>query len=60
MKLDAGTIEAIRVGKPPNLTKSGEAAVSAFAKELLDTRYVSYATYQHAVAEVGLTARGKF
>lgn len=54
--LDVGTIEAIRVGKPPNLTKSDEAAVYAFAKELLDTRKVSAATYERAVAEVGLTA----
>ena len=54
--LDAGTIEAIRVGKPPNLTKSDEAAVYAFAKELLDTRKVSAATYERAVAEIGLTA----
>jgi 4-carboxymuconolactone decarboxylase len=54
--LDASTIEAIRVGRPPNLTKSDEAAVYAFAKELLDTRKVSAATYERAAAEVGLTA----
>ena len=54
--LDASTIEAIRVGKQPNLTKSDEAAVYAFAKELLGTRKVSDVTYQRAVAELGLTA----
>ena len=54
--LDASTIDAIRVGEPPNLTKSDEAAVYAFAKELLETRKVSDATYQRAVTEVGLTA----
>jgi 4-carboxymuconolactone decarboxylase len=55
-RLDAGTIEAIRVGKPPNLMKSDEAAVYAFAKELLEKRKVSAATYERAVAEIGLTA----
>ena len=54
--LDAGAIEAIRVGKRPDLTKSDEAAVYAFAKELLDTRKVSDVTYKRAVAEVGLAA----
>jgi 4-carboxymuconolactone decarboxylase len=54
--LDASTIEAIRVGKQPNLTKSDEAAVYAFAKELLDTRKVSDVTHKRAVAELGLTA----
>jgi 4-carboxymuconolactone decarboxylase len=54
--LDARAIEAIRIGKPPNLTKRDEAAVYAFAKELLDTQKVSDATYERAVAELGLTA----
>jgi 4-carboxymuconolactone decarboxylase len=54
--LDVGTIEAIRVGKPPNLAKNDEAAVYAFAKELLDTRKVCAATYERAIAEIGLTA----
>jgi 4-carboxymuconolactone decarboxylase len=54
--LDASTIEAIRVGKQPNLTKSDEAAVYAFATELLDTRKVSDVTYKRAVAELSLTA----
>ena len=54
--LDASTIEAIRVGKPPDLKKSDEAAVYAFAKELLDTRKVCDVTYKRAVAELGLAA----
>ncbi|HLN08775.1 MAG TPA: carboxymuconolactone decarboxylase family protein [Xanthobacteraceae bacterium] len=51
--LDAAAIEAIRVGKTPSFTKSDEAAVYGFAKELLDTRRVSDASYRRAVAELG-------
>jgi len=54
--LDAAAIEAIRVGKTPSLAKSEEAAVYAFAKELLDTRQVSDATYRAAVAALGQKA----
>jgi 4-carboxymuconolactone decarboxylase len=51
--LDAAAIEAIRVGKTPNLAKPDEAAVYAFASELLKTRKVSDATYSRAVAALG-------
>jgi 4-carboxymuconolactone decarboxylase len=53
--LDAAAIEAIRVGQKPNLTKSDEIAVHDFARELLDTRKVSDATYSRAVAALGQT-----
>jgi 4-carboxymuconolactone decarboxylase len=54
--LDPAAVEAIRVGKTPSLPKSDEAAVHAFAKELLDTRKVSDATYRRALAEIGQQA----
>jgi 4-carboxymuconolactone decarboxylase len=54
--LDPAAVEAIRVGKTPNLPKADEAAVYGFAKELLETRKVSDATYRRAVSELGETA----
>jgi 4-carboxymuconolactone decarboxylase len=53
--LDAAAIEAIRVGQKPGLTKSDEIAVYDFARELLETRKVSDATYARAVAALGQT-----
>ncbi|HEX2654395.1 MAG TPA: carboxymuconolactone decarboxylase family protein [Xanthobacteraceae bacterium] len=47
-------VEAIRAGKPARFVKSDEAAVHAFASELLETRRVSEATYQRAVTELGI------
>src|SRR5262249_6960143 len=52
--LDAAAVEAIRTGKTPAFGRADEAAVYGFAKELLGTRKVSDATYQRAVAELGL------
>lgn len=54
--LDPEVVEAIRKGEPPNLTRSDEAAVHAFAHELLHERRVSQATYRRADAELGARA----
>ncbi len=51
--LDAAAVEAIRTGKTPDLPRPDEAAVHAFAKELLETRGVSDQTYGRVVAELG-------
>jgi len=51
--LDAAAVEAIRAGRTPSLPKADEAAVYAFANELLQTRKVSDATYRSAAAQLG-------
>jgi 4-carboxymuconolactone decarboxylase len=51
--VDPAAVEAIRVGKPPTFAQSDEAAVHAFAHELLTTREVSDATYREAIAQLG-------
>jgi 4-carboxymuconolactone decarboxylase len=51
--IDPVAVEAIRIGKPPNLAKADEAAVYAFAHELLTTREVSEPTYGRAFAQLG-------
>ena len=51
--LDADAVEAIRRGEPPRLKRPDEAAVHAFAHELLHNRKVSDATYRQAEAELG-------
>jgi len=52
--LDAAAVEAIRTGRTPSFGRGDEAAAYGFAKELLGTRKVSDATYQRAVAELGV------
>ena len=51
--IDPAAVEAIRTGKEPKLKQADEAAVYAFAHELLTTHAVSDATYQTAVAQLG-------
>ena len=51
--LDPAAVEAIRKGEPPNLDKPDEAALHAFAHELLHNRRVSDATYRRAEQELG-------
>ena len=53
--LDREAIEAIRVGRKPVLARADEAAVYAFASELIRNRRVADATYRLAVAELGRT-----
>jgi 4-carboxymuconolactone decarboxylase len=50
--LDPEAIEAIRVGRKPVLARTDEAAVYAFASELICNRRISDATYRLAVAEL--------
>jgi 4-carboxymuconolactone decarboxylase len=54
--LDAAMVEAIRVGKTPQFSKPDEIAVYHFARELTQNRQVADATYQQAVATLGLPA----
>lgn len=54
--LDPAAVEAIRTGRPPRFEKPDEAAVHAFAQELLSTRRVSQPVYDEAVAQLGATA----
>jgi len=53
--LDPEAIEAIRVGRKPVLVYADEAAVYAFASELMRNRRVSDTTWRLAVAELGQT-----
>jgi 4-carboxymuconolactone decarboxylase len=55
--LDPAAVEAIRLGQEPHLPQADEAAVYAFASELLRHRRVSDATYaaaREALGQVGL------
>lgn len=54
--LGAAVVEAIRLGRTPDLVRADEAAVYAFARELLDTRQVQDATYRRTVEALGLEA----
>jgi 4-carboxymuconolactone decarboxylase len=49
-------VEAIRTGKTPQFSRDDEAAVHAFAHELLETRRVSEATYRRVVDALGRKA----
>jgi len=51
--IDPAIVEAIRTGQAPTLARLDEQAVYALARELLDTRQVSDATYQQAVTQLG-------
>ena len=51
--LDPDAVEAIRRSEPPCFERPDEAAVHAFAHELLHDRRVSDATYRRAEAELG-------
>ncbi len=51
--LDPEAVEAIRVGRKPVLERTDEAAVYAFASELIRNRRVSDANWRLAVAELG-------
>jgi 4-carboxymuconolactone decarboxylase len=55
--LDPNAVEAIRKGEPPHFQRSDEAAVYAFAQELLTKRRVcdqTYAEAQHVLGQRGL------
>ena len=54
--VDPIAVEAIRTGQPPIFERSDEAAVHAFAHELLHDRKVSDATYRRAEKELGSRA----
>jgi 4-carboxymuconolactone decarboxylase len=51
--ISAATIEAVKAGGAPGFANEDEAAVHAFARELLETRRVSGATYAGAMAALG-------
>jgi 4-carboxymuconolactone decarboxylase len=51
--IDPAVAEAIRTGATPVFASEDEAALHAFAQELLRTRRVSDATYARAVAALG-------
>ncbi len=51
--LDPAPLEAIRTGGQPTFAKDDEAAVYAFAHELVTTRRVSDAVYARAVKQLG-------
>jgi 4-carboxymuconolactone decarboxylase len=51
--VDPDAVEAIRKGEPPRLEKPDEAALYAFAHELLHDRKVSEVTYRRAETELG-------
>lgn len=53
--LDPEAVEAIRTGGTPHFARTDEAAVHAFASELLVTRRVSEATYRTALDALGQT-----
>jgi 4-carboxymuconolactone decarboxylase len=51
--VDANALEALRTGKPAKFKQNDETAVNDLAQELLQTRALSDATYQRAVAVLG-------
>jgi 4-carboxymuconolactone decarboxylase len=51
--LDTAVVEAIRSGERPAFVKDDEAALYAFASELLQKKRVSEATYRRAEAALG-------
>lgn len=54
--LDPDAVEAIRKGEQPTFANADEAAVHAFAHELLHNRKVSDETYRRAEKEIGARA----
>src|ERR1043166_3134622 len=52
--IDQAAVEAIRTGKTPHFSRADEAAVHAFARELIETRRVSEETFRRVVDELGL------
>ena len=52
--IDPAAVEAIRTGKTPQFSRADEAAVHAFARELIETRRVSEQTYARALDVLGL------
>jgi 4-carboxymuconolactone decarboxylase len=54
--LDPDVVEAIRTGERPKFSNSDEAAVHAFAHELLHDRRVPAGTYKRAEKELGSRA----
>jgi len=52
--IDPAAVEAIRTAKMPQFSRADEAAVHAFASELIETRRVSDQTFQRAVDVLGL------
>jgi 4-carboxymuconolactone decarboxylase len=54
--LDPAVMESIRKGEEPRFARADEAALYAFAHELLNTRRVSEATYRRAEQELGSRA----
>ena len=54
--IDPAAVEAIRTGKTPQFARADEAAVHAFARELIERRRVSEQTYGRVVDELGLKA----
>jgi len=54
--IDPAAIEAIRTGGTPKLEKSDEQAVYDFAREIVQTKRVSSATFERAKKELGLTS----
>jgi 4-carboxymuconolactone decarboxylase len=51
--VDPDVVEAIRLGKVPRFSRDDEAAVYAFAHELVETRRVTDATYVRVLALLG-------
>jgi len=51
--IDPTAVEAIRTGKEPKLAQADEAAVYAFAHELMTRQAVSEGTYQNAIKQLG-------
>ena len=54
--IDSAAVEAIRIGKTPQFPREDEAAVHAFARELIDTRRVSEQTFRRVADALGLKA----
>ena len=54
--IDPAAVEAIRTGKSPQFAGGDEAAVHAFARELIETRRVSEQPYRRVLDELGLQA----
>jgi 4-carboxymuconolactone decarboxylase len=52
--IDPAAVEAIRSGKTPQFKRDDEAAVHAFARELIETRRASAQTYARVLDVLGL------
>jgi len=53
--LDPAVVETLRIGGTPNFVQEDEAAIYAFATELLTAKQVSSPTYQRALTLFGVT-----